>query len=301
MLTEKYQELAAAEESIKLAAHLFNERRLEEATQVYEDLLARHPKMPFNIHKNEHNLLLHKSLAIESLIQQALKQQRASSYTIDISAYVPGRARINITAPVAERLALFKETTVTKDGKATPMWTHRVGEVFKDYRSTLLRNYTAADEFDRSSIYLASWLNDFFAIAPYLPKTIARVADIGCGVGGLNVFIDQIDKTKKYYTLIEPSEVDLRAAQQLLSDNGMSIDVSDEPYDLVHSMRSCCFIYSVEEYEDLFRNRTQRGSCFVMDVGDHRLQETLKFFNSFCESTIVISTNPGHSRYVFIR
>ena len=114
--------------------------------------------------------------------------------------------------------------------------------------------------------------------------------------------ISQVDGNSKQIGLYDIDEDCLRSARTLLADNGISTIVDDQPYDLVISMRSCCYIYDYNEYEDLFLNRTRQGTCIIVDIKLEKLEKTLSFFGEFCEFMFPLeSGNTNQHRYVLIR
>ncbi|MDG2243560.1 MAG: methyltransferase [Rhodospirillaceae bacterium] len=286
---------------IQQAAQLLSASSFQEAVKLYDSILVEHPGFAERFLKNSANKQLHDSLAKHSLIQQSHQNSESHGYSFDIGRYLVGGGIVRVTKDIAIDVSAFKGTVFG----GSEAWAKHVELVFDQYRDTLFRGCTDRQSLDWSPTYFALWvLSDFQQIEPFIPSSTQKVADIGCGMGGINAFIAQTTDTQKSFTLYETEADALNGAHKFLSKNSVaSLDGSDDgrPFDLIISMRSCCYLYSYKEYEPIFQ-QTRSGSSIIVDVSIDKYEETLSFFSAFCNYKIPLYTgDANYHRYVFIR
>ena len=151
---------------------------------------------------------------------------------------------------------------------------------------------------------------EFESIKRYLPRSVKRILDIGCGVAGIDALIYQhygsgaavclLDKTstdeKVYYNFEKQGSFynSLSVARELLRLNGIPAEniqtqeVEDDNqikfnggFDLVLSLISWGFHYPVSVYLDQVYDRMPDGGLLIIDVredteGEHLLRKKFK-------------------------
>ncbi|MEQ9445293.1 MAG: hypothetical protein RJS98_06995 [Rhodospirillaceae bacterium] len=299
-----------APDMLRTAASFFENADYLTAVDTYSDLLKHHPGFVQQHFKNRQNKILHNELAKHSLLQQGLSQRHGKGFHINVSSFLLGGGRISVPEDSAKAITKFKGE-FNSDGNCagyeSEVWVGDVRRAFSRYGSTLLAGVTDMSKADLSPIYLSEWvLNDFLQIEPYIPKEISKIADIGCGLAAIDLFINQTSDSHKVVTLYDIHEDFLVGAKHLLAKNNLESvfgrDGSNtSPDDMIVSTRSCCFLYGYQEYESVFR-QTRKGSSIVVDIGPEYFSETMQFFRGFCEYAIPIETTGANNhRYVFIR
>ena len=284
-----------------IALNITHPRDFLDAVPVYERFLLRNNK--FKPDGDELHTM-HKNMAIHSLLQQAWGHGggQGQSYFVDLSPYIDNGGAVVVNMDSARSLSKFKGPLT---GPGSKIWQNQVAEYFETYSQSLLAGHASSVTVDLSPLYIALWvLDDVFEIQHLIPTTVESVLDIGCGIGAANIFINQIGEKGKTFSLIDINEDALKSAHQLLRDNGLMIKPVDsvEAFDLIISLRSCCFLYGFEEYEAIFRNRTREGSLIIVDISHDRVDESLAFFGEFCSNSQVLTQDDANNhRYMFVR
>lgn len=146
------------------------------------------------------------------------------------------------------------------------------------------------------SSFIQDMENEYLSIKPFLPKNCRSVLDIGCGVAGIDVFINShyhdfpptfylLDKTKieknVYYGFKEKGAFynSLEIAKNLLKKNGVSsssimpIEATDDnainidsEIDLAISLISWGFHYPVETYLNSVYSLLSKGGTIIIDI-----------------------------------
>lgn len=155
------------------------------------------------------------------------------------------------------------------------------------YLEILLRNSAIKND------YIADMEAEYSDIKNYLPENAINILDIGCGIGGINVFLSKhynspettfycLDKTKTdniYYGFKEKAAFynSLDVAKEFLSLNGIkkvyTLSANDnntieinEKFDLILSLISWGFHYPVETYLFQAYTRLREGGHMIIDV-----------------------------------
>lgn len=142
----------------------------------------------------------------------------------------------------------------------------------------------------------AMMTKDYNMIKDFLPKNVANILDIGCGIGLIdlalyrhynNVNLHLLDKTNvidentsirgfnKKYVFYNSMD----ATKKTLQDNGVDskniyiyeVDnnvelIYKQRYDLIVSLLSCGWHYSIETYIDLLKNNLNDDGVLILDI-----------------------------------
>ena len=137
------------------------------------------------------------------------------------------------------------------------------------------------------------FLEEFNEISNYLPKKNQNVLDIGSGLGIINIFINDYYNNIINFTLIDKNYTekkvsygfdekgqfynDFNVTLDLLTNNGISqeklniISVEskhtiNKKFDLVISLLSLGYHYSIDQYLEFFNKNTHRNTRFIFDI-----------------------------------
>jgi SAM-dependent methyltransferase len=144
--------------------------------------------------------------------------------------------------------------------------------------------------------YLEDIAQEYASIKDYLPKECERLMDIGCGVAGIDLFLDRHygDRHPHIY-LLDKSHIEekvfylykdkgafynsLEVAREVLTSNGIDSDHvhlveatdnndinTDDRMDLIISLISWGFHYPVETYLDRAYETLKPGGALILDV-----------------------------------
>jgi SAM-dependent methyltransferase len=147
--------------------------------------------------------------------------------------------------------------------------------------------------------------NDYLSLKPYLPLDAKNIMDIGCGIGGVDVFLYQhYAASHPHLYLVDRSELDegiyylfqdkgafynsLRLTRDFVTMNGVAdesvttLDVgptcelpATQKLDLVISLISWGFHYPVEIYLEQLIPRLAAGALVILDVRKETTGEQL--------------------------
>ncbi len=174
--------------------------------------------------------------------------------------------------------------------------------------------------------YINKLNEEFQSIRPHLPESPDKILDIGCGIGGMELFLSHhYDEAKPEYYLLDKTEVSedvyyqfyedaayynsLEVAGKLLQENSVEeerINLLDaDKYDLFElsgvdicfSFLSWAFHYPLETYLDEVLHCLKPEGKLVLDLrkGTDALKECERYF----EESEQINTDPKSSRYLF--
>ena len=134
---------------------------------------------------------------------------------------------------------------------------------------------------------------EFQTFEKFLPQNVESILDIGCGLGIVNIFLnqkyknylkffmldkDKIDSSIKYgFSENYESYNDLSETENLLYSNGIdkgqlyiknvdkNIDINLK-LDLIISLKSMCYHYPLENYLYLLKKICTKNTDFILDV-----------------------------------
>jgi SAM-dependent methyltransferase len=205
-------------------------------------------------------------------------------------------------------------------------------------RTRLMTEYALSKESDPTLV--ASQINtmvekDFVQIENHLPANAANVLDIGCGLGLIDIAIHKhyssepvmhlLDKTQdlaegesirgfnKEYTFYNS----LDGSKETLISNDVAEDkiktyevgqhqaLNEIKFDLIISLLSCGWHYSLETYVDLIKNQLTHNGILILDIRHNtgQLEYAQEHFNLI--QTIENTNESKHTggtvgdRYVF--
>jgi hypothetical protein len=144
------------------------------------------------------------------------------------------------------------------------------------------------------------------AIKDYLPKNVENIMDIGCGLGIINIYLNQIYNNQPNFFLLDKNRIDkeikygfsseyesyndLNQTKSLLLNNNINslhtIDVEkdikiENKIDLVISLKSMGYHYPIDQYLKLFTTCCDNSTCFIFDVSEGYYNASLlkKYFD----------------------
>ncbi len=147
----------------------------------------------------------------------------------------------------------------------------------------------------------------------YLPHSVKNIIDIGCGLGIINIYLNNLYLTKPKFFLLDKNKIDkkikygfsykyesyndLNETKKLLLENKINIEsikVFDvekqikisEKIDLVISLKSMGYHYPFEIYKGLFKKCCSSNTVFIFDVADDYFNE--KIFRKYFDTLEVI-------------
>ena len=139
-------------------------------------------------------------------------------------------------------------------------------------------------------------------IKNYLPNNPNNIMDIGCGLGIINIFLNQFYKNKPHFYLLDKNRIDTKIkygfnknyesyndlfeTKNLLTNNSIDeerlhiFDVEKEikiknEIDLVISLKSMGYHYPIENYLSLFKNCCTKETVFIFDMSEGYYNESL--------------------------
>ena len=144
------------------------------------------------------------------------------------------------------------------------------------------------------------------SIKDYLPKNAENIMDIGCGLGIINIYLNQIYNNQPNFFLLDKNRIDkeikygfsseyesysdLNQTKNLLLNNNINslhtIDVEkdikiENKIDLVISLKSMGYHYPIDQYLKLFSTCCNDNTCFIFDVSEGYYNASLlkKYFD----------------------
>lgn len=207
-------------------------------------------------------------------------------------------------------------------------------------RTRLTTEYSLNEESTEEQINLAlttMMLKDYNMIKDHLPNNIKNILDIGCGLGLIdialyhhynkNIDLHLLDKTNsiskdtsvrgfnKEYIFYNSMD----ATKDTLSSNGVYSNniftyeadfeninlLQNNKYDLILSLLSCGWHYSIETYIDLIKSTLSKDGLLILDIRHNtgQLEYAIKHFDLV--HTIVNIAESKHTggtigdRYIF--
>lgn len=168
-------------------------------------------------------------------------------------------------------------------------------------RTRINTEYLPTNESSESEIASAletMFLRDYGMIKPHLPQNVSNILDIGCGLGLVNIpLYNHYDKSVNLHLLDKTNSIEINqsvrgfnkeyvfynsmeATRDTLTSNGVlnqnvhTYEVSTESieqlgkikYELIVSLLSCGWHYSIETYVDLIKNTLSPNGVLVLDI-----------------------------------
>jgi hypothetical protein len=151
------------------------------------------------------------------------------------------------------------------------------------------------------------------SITSYLPKNAENIMDIGCGLGIINIYLNEIYNNQPNFFLLDKNRIDkkikygfssdyesynnLEETRNLLINNDIrpssinTLDVEkdfkiDAKIDLVISLKSMGYHYPIDQYLGLFQTCCDENTSFIFDVSEGYYNESL--FKKHFESVDII-------------
>ena len=159
------------------------------------------------------------------------------------------------------------------------------------------------------------------SITSYLPKNAENIMDIGCGLGIINIYLNEIYNNQPNFFLLDKNRIDkkikygfssdyesynnLEETRNLLINNDIrpssinTLDVEkdfkiDAKIDLVISLKSMCYHYPIDQYLKLFKTCCDENTSFIFDVSEGYYKENL-FKRHFENVDVIYEEKSIHS------
>ena len=141
---------------------------------------------------------------------------------------------------------------------------------------------------------------EFETFKLFLPNSVKNIMDIGCGLGIINIYLNDFFSSNSNFFLLDKNRVDnkikygfssnyesyndLNETKNILSENDIDssciflFDVEkkiqiNNKMDLVISLKSMGYHYPVDTYIDLFKKCCTKDTIFIYDVGEDQYDE----------------------------
>ena len=173
--------------------------------------------------------------------------------------------------------------------------------------TNFLINYFQIDDIEKRTEEL--FQKEIKLIKSYLPKKAENIMDIGCGLGIINIYLNEIYNNRPNFFLLDKNKIDkkikygfsrdyesyndLNETRNLLLNNNINInsiitiDVEknikiDNKIDLVISLKSMGYHYPIDVYLPLFATCCDENTIFIFDVTEGYYKESLfrKYFDT---------------------
>ena len=168
------------------------------------------------------------------------------------------------------------------------------------------------------------FLKEFNSIKSYLPKSSKNILDIGCGLGAINIYLNDYYSNKSYFTLIDKNYVDKKVAygfnnnsesynklettkdflilngfktKQLKLINADENFVINNKYELIISLFSMGYHYPIENYIDIIKKNSRKSTKVIFDLS-MEYNELNKVKNFFNKVVIIKSDNKVKQNYL---
>lgn len=180
-----------------------------------------------------------------------------------------------------------------------------------------------------SELFSEEMNSEYESMRQYLPVSANSILDIGCGVGGIDIFLNKhyggssdiylLDKTemprKVYYGLTNKGCYynSLEIAKKLLEENGVNsrnihleeaIDNKinfDTKFDLVVSLISWGFHYPVSTYIDEVYKKLNSGGVLIIDVRKKSEVDSVEEIRKKFGNVGIIYESSGNTRVIAIK
>ena len=162
---------------------------------------------------------------------------------------------------------------------------------------------------------------EYNIIKNYLPNKTHNIMDVGCGLGIINIFIQQHYKNNLKYFLIDKNKIDLKIkygfqdnyesyndlleTKKLLNSNGIKnenifmIDaekqiVIDQKIDFVISLKSMGYHYPYEMYLSLLKKVASDNCTFIFDLASKKYKDLETIKKHFREYRVIFEEDSIH-------
>ena len=159
-------------------------------------------------------------------------------------------------------------------------------------------NYFQVQNFEKITEEL--FYKEFKTFKNYLPNSPENIMDIGCGLGIINIYLNEFFEKKPVFFLLDKNKVDrkitygfssnyesyndLKETKNILLDNNIDTScmylfdvekqfVITKKMDLVISLKSMGYHYPINTYIELLRNCCTKDTVFIFDIGDNQYDE----------------------------
>ena len=159
-------------------------------------------------------------------------------------------------------------------------------------------NYFQVQNFEKITEDL--FYKEFETFKNYIPNSAENIMDIGCGLGIINIYLNEFFEKKPVFFLLDKNRVDrkikygfssnyesyndLNETKNILLNNNIDtncinlFDVEKQflitkKMDLVISLKSMGYHYPINTYIELLRNCCTKNTVFIFDIGDNQYDE----------------------------
>ena len=159
-------------------------------------------------------------------------------------------------------------------------------------------NYFQVQNFEKITEKL--FYKEFETFKRYLPNSVENIMDIGCGLGIINIYLNEFFEKKPVFFLLDKNKVDrkitygfssnyesyndLNETKNILLENNIDTScmylfdvekqfVITKKMDLVISLKSMGYHYPINTYIELLRNCCTKDTVFIFDIGDNQYDE----------------------------
>ena len=159
-------------------------------------------------------------------------------------------------------------------------------------------NYFQVQNFEKITEEL--FYKEFKTFKNYLPNSPENIMDIGCGLGIINIYLNEFFEKKPVFFLLDKNKVDrkitygfssnyesyndLNETKNILLENNIDTScmylfdvekqfVITKKMDLVISLKSMGYHYPINTYIELLRNCCTKNTVFIFDIGDNQYDE----------------------------
>ena len=144
------------------------------------------------------------------------------------------------------------------------------------------------------------FLKELNTFKNFLPNSVNTIMDIGCGLGIINIYLNEFFEKKPVFFLLDKNKVDrkitygfssnyesyndLNETKHILLENNIDTScmylfdvekqfVITKKMDLVISLKSMGYHYPINTYIELFRNCCTKNTVFIYDIGENQYDE----------------------------
>ena len=159
-------------------------------------------------------------------------------------------------------------------------------------------NYFQNKNIEKSTEEL--FIKEFESFKQFLPRSANNIMDIGCGLGIINIYLNEFFEKKSVFFLLDRNKIDrkikygfsknyesyndLTETKKILLENDIEsnclyiFDVDkqfqiNKKMDLVISLKSMGYHYPINTYIGLFKNCCTKDTIFIYDIGDNQYDE----------------------------